>query len=143
MVRFDCLGCVLYARRNARLLRWHPSDSDPGTSAHRVTRGVICAAEQGAAYNTSIMEQENNEHIDLLHGKVNQLKHMSIQIGEYVKEDNIFLDDMSGKFDRTNNLLGGTMKRLDQLAQTKDGRHMIYLGLFVFVVFVMLYVMRR
>jgi hypothetical protein len=31
------------------------------------------------------------------------------------------------------------MKRLDALAQTKHGRHMIYLGLFVVGVFVLLW----
>jgi hypothetical protein len=35
------------------------------------------------------------------------------------------------------------MKRLDALAQTKDGRHMIYLGLFVVCVFVVLYLSSR
>lgn len=46
-------------------------------------------------------------------------------------------------FDKTGSLLGGTMKRLDALAQTKHGRHMIYLGLFVLCVFVLLYFTAR
>jgi len=100
------------------------------------------SADIGAAYTTSFMEKENDEHIGLLHGKVSQLKQMSIQIGDFVNQDNKLLDDMGGSFDRTNGLLSGTMKRLDALAQTKDGRHMIYLGLFVLGLFIFLY-MRR
>ncbi|KAJ1621165.1 hypothetical protein T492DRAFT_1072721 [Pavlovales sp. CCMP2436] len=48
-----------------------------------------------------------------------------------------------GNFDKTGGLLGGTMKRLDALAQTKHGRHMIYLALFVCCVFVLLYMSSR
>jgi len=98
---------------------------------------------QGAAYTTNFMERENDEHVNLLHGKVSALKEMTIQIGDHVRNDNAMLDGMGSEFDRTNSLLSGTMKRLDALAQTKNGRHMIYLALFVIVVFFVLWVSRR
>mmetsp|Transcript_14455 Transcript_14455/g.37433 ORF Transcript_14455/g.37433 Transcript_14455/m.37433 type:complete len:96 (+) Transcript_14455:300-587(+) len=40
------------------------------------------------------MERENDEHINLLHGKVSALKEMTIQIGNHVKEDINMLDGM-------------------------------------------------
>mmetsp|Transcript_14461 Transcript_14461/g.37444 ORF Transcript_14461/g.37444 Transcript_14461/m.37444 type:complete len:91 (+) Transcript_14461:300-572(+) len=89
------------------------------------------------------MERENDEHINLLHGKVSALKEMTIQIGNHVKEDINMLDGMGSDFDRTGGLLRGTMSRLDALVQTKDGRHMIYLALFVIGVFIVLYVFSR
>mmetsp|Transcript_7618 Transcript_7618/g.19721 ORF Transcript_7618/g.19721 Transcript_7618/m.19721 type:complete len:125 (+) Transcript_7618:1315-1689(+) len=105
--------------------------------------GTSTSADMGAAYNTSFMERENDETINLLHNKVSQLKEMTIQIGDFVNQDNRMLDDMGGNFDKTGGLLGGTMKRLDALAQTKHGRHMIYLALFVCCVFVLLYMSSR
>ncbi|KAG8456893.1 hypothetical protein KFE25_012683 [Diacronema lutheri] len=87
--------------------------------------------DKGAAYDTSFMERQNDEQIGLLGSKVSQLKQMTLQINDMVAYDNRMLDEMGTSFDRTGSLLGGTMRRLDDLAKTKHGRHMIYLALFV------------
>lgn len=46
-------------------------------------------------------------------------------------------------FDGTGSILGGTMKRLQNLTGSKDSRLMLYLALFVVVVFLLIYKLSR
>lgn len=93
----------------------------------------------GAAYD-SYLEQENDLQISQLASKVTALKDISIQIGGHIKDDNRLLDDMGDGFDKTRGLLGGTMQRLKNLADSTGGGYMLYLA--VFVVFVLLLLWR-
>eukprot|EP00964_Phaeocystis_antarctica_P093262 scaffold60130_cov62-Phaeocystis_antarctica.AAC.6 len=89
------------------------------------------------------MENENDSQIAALLGKVNQLKQVSVQIGDHVREDNKLLNGMGDQFDTSGSMLGGTVKRLTALASSKDGWHMIYLAMFVVLVFLFIYKMTR
>ena len=89
------------------------------------------------------MENENDAQISALLGKVNQLKEVSVQIGNHVRDDNKMLNGMGDQFDSSGSMLSGTVKRLSALANSKDGWHMIYLALFVVFVFLFIYKMTR
>ena len=98
----------------------------------------------GSAYDaSSYLEESNDAQIGALSGKVTQLKELSIAIGSHVKEDNRLLGDLDNNFDTAGGMLGGTMKRLGALTTSKDSRHMLYLGLFVFVVFLLVWKLAR
>ena len=75
------------------------------------------------------MENENDAQISALLGKVNQLKQVSVQIGDHVREDNKMLNGMD-QFDTSGSMLGGTVKRPTALANSRDGWHTAYLAIF-------------
>jgi blocked-early-in-transport protein 1 len=97
----------------------------------------------GNAYQNDYMEQQNDEQINLIAGKVGQLKELSIAIGSHVKEDNRLLGDLDNSFDSAGSLLSGTMKRLGSLADSGGNRHMLYLALFVIFVLLLVYKLFR
>ena len=89
------------------------------------------------------MENENDAQISALLGKVSQLKEVSVQIGNHVREDNRMLNGMGDQFDSSGSMLSGTVKRLSALANSKDSWHMAYLAVFVVFVFLFIYKMTR
>ena len=97
----------------------------------------------GNAYQNDYMEQQNDEQINLIAGKVGQLKELSIAIGSHVKEDNRLLGDLDNSFDSAGSLLSGTMKRLGSLADSGGNRPMLYLALFVIFVLLLVYKLFR
>lgn len=100
------------------------------------------SAAGGAAYD-SYLEGDNDAQVNLLAGKVGQLKELSIAIGSHVREDNKLLGEIDNSFDTTGGLLGGTMKRLGNLTSSNDNRHMLYLVVFVVFVFLLVYKLTR
>ena len=102
------------------------------------SRGASSSAYGGATYD-SHLESENDALIGQFQGKVETLKQLSIQINGHIKEDNNILSDLDNSFDSTSGLLGGTMKRLGNLAQSSGGNVMCYLAVFVMVVFLLLW----
>jgi blocked-early-in-transport protein 1 len=110
-----------------------------GHAIYLTQRAVVQA---GAASHESYMEQESDASIALLADKVRALKGIAIDIGAHVRDDNRLLDGLDNGFDSAGGLLGGTMKRLNALASSKDGNHMLYLALFVVGIFLFIYKMR-
>ena len=96
-------------------------------------------SRSGAAYQNDYMEQQNDEQINLIAGKVGQLKELSIAIGSHVKEDNRLLGDLDNSFDSAGSLLSGTMKRLGKLSSGQGSGTMCYLAVFVLFVFLLLW----
>eukprot|EP00123_Amoebidium_parasiticum_P012244 comp21218_c0_seq1/m.28857 comp21218_c0_seq1/g.28857 ORF comp21218_c0_seq1/g.28857 comp21218_c0_seq1/m.28857 type:complete len:120 (-) comp21218_c0_seq1:377-736(-) len=87
-------------------------------------------------------EQDNDSLILDLHNKVGMLKNLSHGIGDEVRAQNRFLDDMHDDFDKSNNLLTSSMRRLKTLA-AKGGGNFCYLSLFcIFVFFVTYWLIR-
>ena len=97
----------------------------------------------GSAAYDSHLENENDAQIGALAGKVSALKDISSQISIHIKGDNKMLDELDNSFDSTNNMLGGTMKRLNTLANSAGGGNMLYLIMFVVAVFLILWRMTR
>jgi len=91
----------------------------------------------------SCLEQENDAHIGLLAGKVAQLKQLSIDIKDHVRDDNKMIGELDGSFDSTGGLLQGTMKRMGTMLSSKDSRHMLFLAVFVLFTLLLLYKMLR
>jgi blocked-early-in-transport protein 1 len=115
----------------------------PLVSADSHVSAAPLAQGYGNATLDNHMENENDAQISALLGKVNQLKQVSVQIGDHVREDNKLLNGMGDQFDTSGSMLGGTVKRLTALANSKDGWHMVYLAMFVVLVFLFIYKMTR
>ncbi|KAL0590128.1 hypothetical protein ABG067_001768 [Albugo candida] len=59
-----------------------------------------------------LLEEQNDEQIGHLSLQINQLKQLSQSIHSEVLDQNRYLDGMGKDFDRTEGLLGGTMRKL-------------------------------
>ena len=96
------------------------------------------------AYNSELLERQNNELQDRLADTVRNLKQVSIGFKQDVDEHNSYLDSMSGDFSSAQGLLSGTVKRVNWMVNSggSNRKMMLYtvisiVGLF-FVVYYML-----
>ncbi|CAD5225070.1 unnamed protein product [Bursaphelenchus xylophilus] len=89
------------------------------------------------------LEQQNDQLTEDLHSKVQQLKRVTIAIGDDVREQNRLLSSMEGDFDLSNTLLGQTMKKLGLVSRAGGNRVLCYLVLFAFFVFLVVYYLAR
>ncbi|XP_056597110.1 BET1 homolog [Triplophysa dalaica] len=87
----------------------------------------------------SVYEEENERLQEGLRDKVHALKHLSIDIGNEVKNQNKMLGDMDSDFDSTGGILGSTMGRLKHLARGSQTKVYCYMLLFALFVFIVLY----
>ncbi|XP_061111613.1 BET1 homolog [Conger conger] len=87
----------------------------------------------------SVYEEENEHLQEGLRAKVSALKHLSIDIGTEVKDQNKVLQDMDTDFESSGGLLGATMGRLKLLARGSQTRIFCYVFLFALFVFFVLY----
>ncbi|ORX88630.1 hypothetical protein K493DRAFT_236032, partial [Basidiobolus meristosporus CBS 931.73] len=81
------------------------------------------------------LEKMNDQRIEGLSDRIHLLREITLNIGEEVRDQNNYLKDMGGDFERTGTYLKGTMRRFYAMAQTQSGRYMIYLILFALLVF--------
>ncbi|XP_033124725.1 BET1-like protein [Anneissia japonica] len=98
---------------------------------------------RGAASTEDMLESENNRLSENLASKVSTLKSLALDIESETNDQNRYLDGMDGEFDSTHGLLGGTVKRFDQML--KSGKHnrrlMCYLILTLLFLFVLFYML--
>ncbi|CAG2182263.1 unnamed protein product [Oppiella nova] len=89
------------------------------------------------------METENNQMIDGLRNKVGALKSLTLDMGEEIKDQNLFLKDMDNTFDSSWGLLSSSVNRVKRIATSGQNRHILYLFLFAFFVFFIIYVIMK
>lgn len=98
-------------------------------------RGGMSASEM----NANIMEQQNNDRIDELSEQVARLKGLTIDIGNEVRQQNSFLDNMQDGFANTGDLLAGSLQRIGHMLESGGAKHMCYMVAFVVFIMVFLY----
>ena len=103
-----------------------------------VERGSRNGLTSGEA-NKNILEQQNNERIDELSQQVARLKGLTIDIGNEVREQNSFLDNMGDGFESTRDMLSGSLRRIGTMLESGGAKHMCYMVSFVVFVVVFLY----
>lgn len=86
-----------------------------------------------------MMESQNDELTNRLSEKVNLLKQLSIDIGVEVKEQNKMLDEMDVDFESTQGFMKKTLGGMTQMLNTGGSKHMCYLVLFIFALFILVY----
>ncbi|KIK98320.1 hypothetical protein PAXRUDRAFT_823966 [Paxillus rubicundulus Ve08.2h10] len=79
------------------------------------------------------LEGQNDEHLEGLSAKVKLLKDISIGIGNEVRESTIQLSQMNDAFAETSGILGGTFRRMNNMAERQGCRWLWYILFLVFV----------
>lgn len=92
-----------------------------------------------SASPASKLYEENDERIEALRGKLSTLKHISINIGKEVEEQNKLLDGVHDIMSRSQNMLRSAMKRLSVLAKMDSGSFLFWLILFAAAVLFFIY----
>mmetsp|Transcript_1845 Transcript_1845/g.1756 ORF Transcript_1845/g.1756 Transcript_1845/m.1756 type:complete len:147 (-) Transcript_1845:270-710(-) len=106
-----------------------------GSNGYDPERGGMSASEM----NANIMEEQNNDRIDELSEQVARLKGLTINIGNEVREQNSFLDNMQDGFANTGDLLAGSLRRIGSMLESGGAKHMCYMVAFVVFVMIFLY----
>jgi blocked-early-in-transport protein 1 len=75
--------------------------------------------------------------------KVSALKTLTIDIGDEVRGQNKMLLDMNEGFDKTEGLLGNTIRKVKQMGRWSHHSWMCYMALFVVAVFFVTYYLIR
>ncbi|KAK0398545.1 hypothetical protein QR680_002640 [Steinernema hermaphroditum] len=89
----------------------------------------------GSNEHHGFMEEQNNQMADQLSSKVSVLKRITIAIGDDVREQNRFLNEVESDFDSSKSLLGSTMRKLTSVYRAGGKSLMLYVILFCFFVF--------
>ncbi|CAG2106843.1 unnamed protein product [Medioppia subpectinata] len=89
------------------------------------------------------METQNNDLVDGLRSKVGALKSLTLDMGEEIKDQNLYLKDMDNTFDSSWGLLSSSLNRVKRIANSGQNRHILYLFLFAFFVFFIIYVIMK
>ena len=75
---------------------------------------------------TLLMERQNNDQIDVLHGQVSTMRQMSVEVSDEVEDQNKQLDELGDAMDKNAGLMAGTMKRLEGVVDSAGGRRQFY-----------------
>ncbi|CAD7941894.1 unnamed protein product [Amoebophrya sp. A120] len=95
---------------------------------------------QGAmAGGNQILQEENDEYISSLLGKVSSLKNVAQGIGQDVAAGNRILDGLSEDFERAGGGLKGTIASLNGMMKRGAGNHMCHMLLFVLFIFFLMW----
>ncbi|CAB16884.1 Protein transport protein bet1 [Schizosaccharomyces pombe] len=87
------------------------------------------------------LENENDERISKLTGKVKSLKELTMNIGTEITSSTKLMESMNDSFDSTKSLLSGTMTRLKNVS--KNGGISIWMWLAFFCLVALILVLVR
>ena len=110
-----------------------------GNRGYDPERGGLSSSD----VNANIMEQQNNDRINDLSEQVARLKGLTIDIGNEVREQNSFLDQMGEGFSNTGDLLSGSLKKIGTMLDSAGAKHMCYMVAFTVATFVVLYMLMK
>jgi blocked-early-in-transport protein 1 len=91
----------------------------------------------------AILEQQNDDALDELAAKVAMLKGVTTGIHEEVTSQNAFLDNFGGAMGKTSDLLSNVTGQISTMLRSGSNKHMCYLILFAFFIFMLVYFMIR
>ncbi|KAI8590791.1 hypothetical protein BDZ88DRAFT_413263 [Geranomyces variabilis] len=88
-------------------------------------------------YNDRLLEFQNDDAMDSLHGKISALKNITIEMHDDVSSQNNLLSDMGSTFDSASDKLRGSMRKMTTMISAKHGRHtwsIVGLSMVLFIV---------
>ncbi|UXI18054.1 dedicator of cytokinesis protein 7 [Sarcoptes scabiei] len=94
-------------------------------------------------FSSHLQSNGNDNLIDGLRNQVSQLKSLTLDIGDEIKEHNRFIKDLDNDFDSTWNNLTKSMSRLKMIAMSGNNRYIWYLLLFSLFVFSWIWIIVR
>uniref|UniRef100_A0A7S0BK76 t-SNARE coiled-coil homology domain-containing protein n=1 Tax=Rhodosorus marinus TaxID=101924 RepID=A0A7S0BK76_9RHOD len=135
--------------------RMRANGAGMGADSHRRDRGLLFGSRDGpggvgassksagAMQEQEHIEAQNQQRVDNLGNKVGTLKSVAITIGGEVDYQNQMLDKMGNQFDDTTDVLGQTMKSLDEMVKSGKVNSMCYLALGLTIVMLLAYFLLR
>mmetsp|Transcript_7386 Transcript_7386/g.13128 ORF Transcript_7386/g.13128 Transcript_7386/m.13128 type:complete len:168 (-) Transcript_7386:78-581(-) len=99
--------------------------------------------DRKAAMTAGVIEQQNDELITDLEGKVSRLKDITLRLGDEAKKSNSILKDFGLDFDNASALMKGTLGKLKVMVSKSGNSHMCYMMLFIVFLFFLMYGLRR
>ncbi|OWF47109.1 BET1-like protein [Mizuhopecten yessoensis] len=95
----------------------------------------------GLARTDEMLDAENQQRVEMLSSKVSRLNNIALEIQTETKNSNLYLDDMTGDFESTQGLLGGTVNRLSHMVSANKGNRklMCYIVLALVLFFFFFY----
>lgn len=108
-------------------------------SVSETHRGVV----HGEGNERELIEKSNDEKVDNLRGRVSEIRHLALDIGNEVRDQNEMLGGFSGTFDEAGDSVRRTIGLIRRLAGSGGGFHLCALFLFAFVFFVLVYLLLR
>lgn len=85
------------------------------------------------------LEEENEDSINALVDKVKDIKNLSIGIKNFIGNEKKTLDGLNKDYSRTSELMDFSMKKMDQIINSKTGRLSCYLVCCTLFVFILLF----
>ncbi|OAO15039.1 hypothetical protein AV274_3255 [Blastocystis sp. ATCC 50177/Nand II] len=89
--------------------------------------------------STTLLEQRNQEHISLLKDRVSALKTLAVDIGNEVKSQNRFLDEMDHSMTGLTGMFSTTMNKIGEAMSFSNGSGLCVLVVFMVAVFIFLW----
>ena len=103
------------------------------------SRGGMGTPHQNTEHANDMLEAQNDAVIDQLYETASQIKSYSQTINRQAKEQNDLLNGMGTQMDKTQGLLGSTLKKMQAMAAQGGAKHMCYMVLFVLFMLWLLY----
>mmetsp|Transcript_40164 Transcript_40164/g.94433 ORF Transcript_40164/g.94433 Transcript_40164/m.94433 type:complete len:114 (+) Transcript_40164:193-534(+) len=97
----------------------------------------------GRTQEADMMERQNEALVGNLQNKINNLKSITIAIGDEVREQNKFLDGMQNGMAANDNLLGSTMQKMGQMYNSHGSMSIVYLSIFCILCFLVVYMLMK
>ncbi|KAI7162383.1 hypothetical protein KC349_g2063 [Hortaea werneckii] len=94
-------------------------------------------------YSNAVMEElesQNDDEAGEMSKKVRMLKDLTMAIGDEIRDSTAFAEKMNDQFEGTKNRLRGTMNRMLRMAERTGVGWRIWLGFFVFIFLLFVYV---
>lgn len=113
-----------------------------GPSTGLTGTGVLGTGSRGLT-ESEMIEAENDQRVDKLRGHIGQMRHLALDIGNEVRDQNALLEGMSGSFDKAGHSIRHTITLVRRLASNGGGGHMCILFVFAFIFFVLIYFLLR
>jgi len=124
-------------------------------ATYRTNRGLLFGSREGggstgggasgnpnvsAARDAEAVERDNQMQVDSLTGKVGMMKDLAIQIGDEVNSQNRMLNDMGTQFENAGDLIGTTMRRLNEMiGSDASSKQILYLVAFMVFMVILVY----
>mmetsp|Transcript_27742 Transcript_27742/g.69997 ORF Transcript_27742/g.69997 Transcript_27742/m.69997 type:complete len:167 (+) Transcript_27742:454-954(+) len=114
------------------------SKRGPIAMSDHASGGGGASSSSAMAGGNQILQDENDEYVSTLLGKVSSLKAVAQGIGQDVTAGNRILDGLSEDFERAGGGLKGTIASLNGMMKRGAGNHMCHmLGFVLFIFFLM------
>lgn len=119
----------------------YSTSNNNNNNSHNSHSNAPPSSGVAAATEREMIEHANDERVDHLRGHVGEMRHLAINIGDEVRDQNAMLDGMRDNFDNADDRIRNTITQIRRLASSSGGFHLCMLLLFAFAFFALIYLL--